>query len=132
MKFLPFLFLSFFLGSFGEYQDDLAASMARGEELYAEYCIQCHLPNGKGLTGVNPPLAGSDYLLEDPVRGIRAIQYGQQGKITVNGVEYNSYMASPGLEDSEIADVMNYILHSWGNESKVVVTEEMVAKVEKK
>jgi len=32
-----------------------------------------------------------------------------------------------GLEDEEIADVMNYILNSWGNKSDSIVTPEEVS-----
>ncbi len=104
--------------------------MQRGEELYVEFCVQCHLPDGSGLQGVNPPLAQSDYLLKNTEDAIRGVKYGQQGRIVVNGVEYNSYMADPGLEDAEVADVMNYILHSFGNESEQIVTEQQVNEIE--
>lgn len=114
------------------YQDNLEASMARGENLYFEYCVQCHMGAGEGVEGLNPPLAGADYLLEDPVRGIRAVKFGQYGKIVVNGVTYNGFMPKPGLDDDEVADVMNYLLHSWGNESELVVTPAMVAETQKK
>lgn len=131
MKYL-FLFLPvFLLHSTSPTQDDLTESITRGEELYMEYCMHCHMPNGAGLEGVNPPLSGSDYLLEKPLKAIKAVKYGQDGAITVNGVEYNSYMPNPGLEDEEIADVMNFILHRLGNESEVIVTEEMVAEITK-
>jgi len=38
-------------------------------------------------------------------------------------------MPSPGLEDEEIADVMNYILHSWGNTSDRMVTPKEVSTI---
>ena len=37
------------------------------------------------------------------------------GEINVNGVTYNNVMATMGLSDEEVADVMNYINNSWGN-----------------
>ena len=36
--------------------------MAQGEAAYLANCAACHQPNGKGLPGAFPPLAGSDYL----------------------------------------------------------------------
>lgn len=112
-------------------QDDLSESIARGEEIYVDYCVQCHLPDGAGVEGVFPPLSGSDYLIENTTKAIKGIKYGQDGLILVNGVEYNSYMPDPGLEDHEIADVMNFILHRLGNESDLTVTVEMVAEITK-
>ncbi len=130
--FLPLISLTVLvLFSFSFPQDDLKASIIRGEALYGEYCIQCHLPNGKGVPGVNPPLAGSDYLLKQTEKSIRAVKYGQQGAIVVNGVSYNSYMPNPGLEDHEVADIMNYVLRSWGNKSKTIVTEAMVEGIQR-
>lgn len=131
MKYLLLFLPLFLLTATSSSQDDLTESITRGEELYMEYCMQCHLPDGAGLEGVNPPLSGSDYLLENPLKAIKAVKYGQDGVITVNGVEYNSYMPNPGLEDEEIADVMNFILHRLGNESELTVTEEMIAEITK-
>jgi mono/diheme cytochrome c family protein len=40
-------------------------------------------------------------------------------------------MINQGLDEEEIADVMNYILNSWGNSSKVIITREKVASIKK-
>jgi mono/diheme cytochrome c family protein len=60
---------------------------------------------------------------------IRAIKYGLQGEVTVNGETYNNIMTPLGLDDKEVADVMNYILNSWGNEAEAMITEAEVAEV---
>jgi mono/diheme cytochrome c family protein len=42
-------------------------------------------------------------------------------------------MPNPGLENKEIADVMNYIMNSWGNSSdKKMITVKMVDEVKEK
>ena len=113
------------------HQDDkLAASIERGKEVYEDFCVACHQADGKGLPGAFPPLAQSDYLLEKREASIRAIKYGQQGEVVVNGVSYNAIMAPLYLADDEVADVMNYILNSWDNKGDFVSVEE-VQKVEK-
>ena len=111
-------------------QKPLEQSIADGEEIYTDFCLQCHMANGKGVPGSFPPLANSDYL-NDIDQSIHAIKFGLKGPITVNGKPYNSNMISQGLDDEEIADVMNYILRSWGNESSTIVTEEKVASIQK-
>lgn len=108
----------------------LKESIKRGADVYADFCITCHLPTGKGVSGAFPPLAESDYL-EDREATIKAIKYGLRGEITVNGETYKGFMARLGLEDDEVADVMNYITNSWGNENKDIVTQEEVAAVKK-
>lgn len=109
----------------------LLESIARGNEIYTDFCMQCHLPDGKGSPNVFPPLAGSDWLTNKRQESIYSIKYGLRGPIKVNGKTYNSAMTSLGLEDEEIADVMNYIMNSWGNTQKKMVTVEEVARVKK-
>ncbi|WP_185956507.1 c-type cytochrome [Changchengzhania lutea] len=111
--------------------DLLKESIARGQEIYSDFCISCHLPSGEGVENVYPPLAKSDFLMEKREESISGIKYGQQGEIVVNGKTYNGYMAPLGLSDDEVADVMNYINNSWGNTCDKIVTEEEVSKIKK-
>ncbi|MDO6604597.1 Cytochrome c, mono-and diheme variants [Arenibacter palladensis] len=110
------------------FQDkELEESINRGAEIYSDFCINCHMANGEGVEKTFPPLAKSDFLLNKREESIRGVKYGQQGYILVNGVAYNNIMPPMGLEDEEIADVMNYILNSWGNKSDSIVTPEEVS-----
>ena len=93
--------------------------------------MQCHLSNGEGVSGVFPPLKASDYLFEDINRSIKGIKYGLKGEITVNDENYDGVMVSQGLDNEEIADVMNYILNQWGNQSEEFITPQQVAEVSK-
>ena len=108
---------------------DLKASIARGEELYNDLCITCHLANGEGVEGVFPPLKASDYLKNNQDLSIKAVKYGMSGEIIVNDVTYNNVMTSQGLSDKEVADIMNYINNSWGNKFGPEVTIEKVIKI---
>ena len=112
-------------------QDPLAESMSRGSEIYEDFCMQCHLPNGQGVEHVNPPLAKSDFLMQNRDASIRSIKYGLNGEIVVNGKTYNGFMQPMGLDDDEIADVMNYITNSWGNKNDTMVTEAEVTAIKK-
>ena len=107
----------------------LEQSIADGKEIYNDFCVQCHLDNGEGVSGVFPPLAKSDYLLNNVEMSIRGLKYGLTGPIVVNGEEYDGVMQSQGLDNHEIADVMNFILNNWGNESKEIITENQVANI---
>lgn len=95
--------------------------LVEGQQLYTMHCSNCHQVNGEGLGRLYPPLAKSDYLLEDIDRAICIIRNGQEGKIVVNGVEYNQPM--PGittLKKLEIAEIATYIYNSWGNEEGMI------------
>lgn len=110
---------------------NLQISISDGKEIYMEFCITCHLANGKGTTGIIPPLAGSDWVQKKRKESIHAVKYGQSGPIVVNGKNYNNSMPPMGLTDEEVADVMNYVMHSWGNKQKTQVTEGEVMGVKK-
>ena len=99
----------------------LEESIKRGNEIYADFCAVCHMENGVGVTNAFPPLAASDYLIKNREASIRGVKYGQQGEIVVNGITYNNAMAPLGLEDEEVADVMNYVMNSWGNTKEKMV-----------
>ena len=110
---------------------ELEKSITRGKSLYNDFCVQCHLPNGKGTKGIFPPLDGADWLVEKRTESIRAVKYGQKGEIVVNGVTYNNAMPPMGLTDQEVADVMNYTMNSWSNEQEEMVTLEEVNAIKK-
>lgn len=113
------------------FQDmELQESMARGKNVYSEFCITCHLVNGAGVTNLFPPLANSDYLWEHREASIRGVKYGQNGAMTVNGVDYDNVMLDLDLTDEEVADVLNYVMNSWGNKADKVVTVEEVEAIE--
>ncbi len=112
-------------------ETELAKSINRGKEIYTDFCMQCHLPNGQGTPKVFPPLAGSDWLTNNREKSIHSVKYGLNGPIKVNGLPYNSAMSPMGLEDEEIADVMNYIMNSWNNTQKQMVTPKEVATIKK-
>ena len=122
---MRFIFLIILLSTSSLAQQSSGDSYIRGQMLYVDFCVRCHLPDGTGETGLIPPLANADFL-QDIQATVQSIKYGIHGPVTVNGVIYNNTMAPMGLENDEIADVTNYILNSWGNSADVIVTEAYV------
>lgn len=107
--------------------DAFQLAMKKGASVYNN-CAGCHQSTGLGLPGVNPPLAGSEWVLGGTERLARIAMHGVMGPITVKGTNFNNVMVAPVLNDSEIAQVLTYIRNSWGNQAPMV-TKEMVAKV---
>jgi nitrite reductase (NO-forming)/hydroxylamine reductase len=102
-----------------------------GKAGFETYCQACHQANGEGMKGAFPPLANSDYLLEDTDRGILAVLRGISGSIKVNGETYNSAMPHLDyLSDDSVAAILTYVLNSWGNDGGSV-KESDVAKLRK-
>jgi mono/diheme cytochrome c family protein len=110
---------------------NLKQSINRGNDIYVDFCMQCHLANGKGDLVNFPPLDGSDWLTKKRKLSIQSVKFGQNGPITVKGKKFNNIMPPLGLSNQEVADVMNYIMNSWGNKQKKMVTVEEVAAVNK-
>ena len=87
-----------------------------GKALFAGTCSTCHQADGRGMEGVFPPLAQSDYIAADPGRLPQVLLGGLSGKVTVNGREYDSVMPPMNqLTDDEVANISTYVLNSWGN-----------------
>ncbi len=100
--------------------------IAAGKGIYLKTCNACHQPNGQGIPNAFPPLAKSDYLNADADRAIATVLNGLAGEITVNGVKYNSVMPSQQLSPAEVANVLTYVFHSWGNSQKDITAEHVM------
>lgn len=130
-----FLLTAFFIPAtffvFITQDKNLQESMKRGKEVYTLYCQNCHMENGQGMEGVNPPVAKTTYL-KDTKKNIGIILNGQTGEITVNGKKYNAIMNPLNyLDDKQIADVLNYIRNSWGNKYPTVTPPQVKTEREK-
>ena len=96
-----------------------------GSRTYTANCAACHQPDGQGIAGAFPPLAGSDYLLSDPNRSIQVVISGLSGEISVNGMTYNGVMPGVRLSDEDVANVLTYVLNSWGNDGGEVTPPQV-------
>ncbi len=128
--FIYIIFLSYIIPKIFV-QKSKTESINSGSEIYKDFCMRCHKKDGLGIENLIPPLKSSDYLLENYDLSIAGLKYGLKGKIVVNGKKYDSYMAYQGLDNEEIADVMNYILNQWGNKSEEFITSSYVSEISK-
>ena len=103
----------------------LEERMAAGKSVYTQNCAACHQADGNGLKGAFPPLAKSDYMMADKKRAISTVISGLQGKVKVNGVDYDGVMPALGLDDEDVANVLTYVRNSFGNSSDMVTTSEV-------
>lgn len=124
---LSLVSLSIFILSSSFFQKyDLPKSIERGKEVYATYCMSCHMVDGKG-TDIFPPVAKTDYLKKPAKTLINIILQGQSGEIIVNKKKYDAMMpAQSYLTDEQIADVLNYTRNSLGNKIPGAVTPAQV------
>lgn len=92
-------------------------------------CAACHGQAGEG-TAIAPPLAGSEWI-NGPVENLIRIQLrGLQGAIKVKGQDYNLAGGMAPLayqSDDQIAAVLSYVRHSFGNSASAVTPAEVKA-----
>ncbi len=100
-----------------------------GKRVFTSICSTCHQPNGQGLPGVYPPLAGSDWVQGTEDRIIRIVIDGVSGPITVKAGQFNNAMPAfgPQLRDDQIADVLTFIRSEWGNNAPAVSADKVKA-----
>ncbi len=99
--------------------------MVQGAKIYSTYCANCHQDDGKGLAALYPPLAGSDYLMENFARAACIIKNGQAKEIVVNGVTYSQLMPGNPITNLEVAEVLTYVANSWGNEGGLMGVKDI-------
>lgn len=105
-----------------------AAAAPNGAELFTR-CAACHQASGLGVPGAYPPLAGSEWLNNNPEVPIRIVLHGLQGDITVKGTKFNNAMTPFGdqLSDAEIAAIITYERSSFGNSSSKITAEQVAS-----
>ena len=92
-----------------------------GRQTFAGLCAACHQPTGKGLEGLAPPLAESEWVLGEPDRIVKVVMHGLRGPIKVKGLAYSYDMPAAGfLTDEQIAGVLTYIRREWDHEASPV------------
>ncbi len=89
------------------------------------------MEEGQGLRGLIPPLAGADYWKDNQDKLACIIKNGIEGEIIVNGKTYNQPMAGiEKISSFEIANIINYVNQSWGNDIPFKNFEDIEAELE--
>jgi mono/diheme cytochrome c family protein/glucose/arabinose dehydrogenase len=96
-----------------------------GREQYAS-CAACHGVDGRGGSGIGPPLAGSAWVGGDVPRIVRILLHGFEGGAAERRENIAGVM--PGhafLSDESVAAVLTFVRQSWGNHARPVAPEEV-------
>lgn len=104
-----------------------------GETLYLEHCSVCHQPDGTGVPGLFPPLAGNPSVAadgeEEVMHFLRTVIFGFHGGLIVDNQVYSGRMPPIGyrgrVNDSELLELINYQRTAWGNAGRPVTFSEL-------
>jgi len=111
------------------HHSSLAASVQRGKIVYKSICLACHMADGLGVPHMNPTLSNTTYVLGDKKTLIKIVLNGFKEDVEINGQKYSNNMTPHSdLKDRQIADVLTFVRHSFGNKASRV-TEAEVKKV---
>jgi mono/diheme cytochrome c family protein len=99
-----------------------------GKQVFAGNCVACHQATGKGLPGVFPPLAGSEWVQGDERVVANILLHGINGDLTVAGNTFKGSMPSfKQLGDAELAAVASYVRSEWSNKAAPIKPEVFAA-----
>jgi len=103
------------------------AVMAHGAQVYQNFCVACHLPNGRGSAPWLAPLAGNPNVLENnPLSLINVTLNGTQ-VLMIDGMPapYPMPAHRHALTDAQIADALTFTRNSWGNQAPAVTPSDV-------
>lgn len=101
-----------------------------GAAVYVDNCAACHKTNGQGYARFFPQLQGNPVVLTDDATSLIHIVLVGDTLPGVKGAPSSITMPAFGwrLNDQQVADVVNFIRTSWGNNAPTITAKD-VAKV---
>ncbi|WP_421157418.1 c-type cytochrome [Aeromonas dhakensis] len=105
-----------------------AYASAGGKADYAMYCSTCHGNDGRGNDHVIPSLIGNQTVLaEDPSSLLNVLLHGAETPVTQGHIGYHMPGYGWTLNDQQIAELVNTLRASWGNEGVAIKPETVKA-----
>jgi mono/diheme cytochrome c family protein len=98
----------------------------KGKEVYTQFCLSCHQPDGDGVPNLNPPLINTSYVLGDKKKLITWVLKGTTDKVEIDGQTYSNNMPPQNfLSDEQLSSVLTYIRSSFGNKASAITAADV-------
>ena len=103
------------------------AAMAAGAAIYFDNCAACHRSDGSGVPYIFAALDGSNKVRsDDPTTVLRIILEGAMAIATdARPTQFGMPAFDWKLTDQEIADLVTYLRHAWGDRAGPVSASEV-------
>jgi glucose/arabinose dehydrogenase/mono/diheme cytochrome c family protein len=100
-----------------------------GGRLYQQICAACHMPDGNGVSGMQPPLNGSAVVAGDPTTLIRVVLQGPAQVLPADRAKYANQMPpfAAVLSDTDIATILTQIRRDFGKGASPITPEQVAA-----
>lgn len=101
---------------------DVSGQLRQGGNIYDKHCVDCHGAKGEGVPGIYPALAGNRAvnLRNTNNLGHVVLRGGFAPATAGNSRPYGMPPFMIALSDAEIAAVLTYVRHEWGNTGATV------------
>jgi len=99
-----------------------------GGKAYLLYCAPCHMPNGTGVSGMQPALAGSAVVAGAPERLINVVLRGPAAVLPADREKFSNVMPPFALlSDADAASIISYLRKNFGAGSSEVSAAQVAA-----
>ena len=95
----------------------IAEESADGLNLFINNCSECHQRDGRGIEGIYPALVGSEIVTGNGIDIAQVLIIGRG--------EMPSFARA--MTPRDIAQIINYIRHAWGNEENLKTNVDISA-----
>ncbi|MDP3069257.1 MAG: PQQ-dependent sugar dehydrogenase [Opitutaceae bacterium] len=107
----------------------LAGLDTPGGKTYTQVCAACHMPNGSGVPGMQPSLAGNAIVAGDPARLIDILLKSPAAVLPADREKFSNVMPPFAiLGDADLAGVINFLRRNFAPGAGVVTAEQVAAR----
>jgi len=108
--------------------DSAEDSKIPANKIFTMVCAACHMPDGRGVPSMQPPLIGSAIVAGDATRLINILLKGPAVVLPADRPKYTGSMpAFNVLSDADLAGVINYIRARFASGASPVTPEQIAA-----
>jgi glucose/arabinose dehydrogenase/cytochrome c5 len=102
---------------------------SRGAQLYQQTCAACHMPDGQGVPGMQPALAGSAVVAGDTATLVRVVLRGPAQVLPANRPKYGVQMPpfAAALNDADAAEVLTFVRRQFGKNAPPIAPAQVAA-----
>ncbi len=102
---------------------------SRGSQLFQQICAACHMPDGSGVSGMQPSLVGSKVVAGDPNTLIHVLLDGPIKALPADRVKYANQMPpfAAAFNDNDIAEVLSFARRVFAKGTSQITAEQVAA-----